>query len=190
MEAAAAALGMGGQLRYAVPANDGAEAVSSPAARQLGAQVYVDIHDNGKAATFVGDSAEQAAAWVETFGALNSSARLVVWETNTRRHDFSRVLLEATDINDLQGAPQRGNGAGSLRVDSRVESFCMEMSGHDDGLDSAQHFLGDQGMLFFLPVGRVGVRVTKGCSSSCRYVLCSARAWVGAAAFRVRLRAG
>ena len=81
-----------------------------------------------------------------------SSARVVLWETNTKRHDYTRVLLEATDINDLQGALQQGNGKGSLRVDSRVESFCMEMSGHDDGLDSKKNYLGDQGMLFFLPV--------------------------------------
>ena len=35
------------------------------------------------------------------------------------------------------------------RVDSRVESFCTEKAGHDDGLWAQQHFLGDQGMTFF-----------------------------------------
>jgi hypothetical protein len=70
-----------------------------------------------------------------------------VWETNTARHDFSRVVAEASDINDLQ----REGWQDSARVDQRVESFCMEKSGHDPCLDSKHGFCGDQGAIFFSP---------------------------------------
>jgi hypothetical protein len=70
-----------------------------------------------------------------------------VWETNTARHDFSRVLAEGVDLNDLQRAGQHDDA----RVDSRVESFCMEKSGHDPCLDTRHGFCGDQGAIFFAP---------------------------------------
>jgi hypothetical protein len=52
---------------------------------------------------------------------------LVNWETNTKRHDFSRLVVEGVDMNHLQAARMGGNGNDSLRLDSRVESFCMEV---------------------------------------------------------------
>lgn len=58
-----------------------------------------------------------------------------------------RVVAEASDINDLQ----RAGWAEDARVDSRVESFCMEKSGHDPCLDTKHGFCGDQGAVFFTP---------------------------------------
>ena len=61
--------------------------------------------------------------------------------------DFSRVVAEGSDLNDLQ----RAGWADDARVDSRVESFCMEKSGHDPCLDTQHGFCGDQGAIFFTP---------------------------------------
>jgi len=116
----------------------GVDAFDTDEARGLGAQLYVDIHDGGS-------SLEAAERWTTKLQSINSSARLVVWETNTRKHDFSRVVVEAQDLNDLV------TSAVHYPLDSRVESFCMEKSGHDDGLWSKQHYLGDQGSVFFAP---------------------------------------
>jgi len=57
------------------------------------------------------------------------------------------VVAEASDINDLQ----RDGWREDARVDSRVESFCMEKSGHDPCLDAKHGFCGDQGAIFFTP---------------------------------------
>ena len=142
MEARAAANGRGGRLKYACPQNTGTDVMNSAAARKLGPQLYVDIHDH---AISLGGVESVAAA----FAASNVSARAVVWETNTRLHDFTRVLAEALDLNQLHAAAAPGGAAAIL--DSRVESFCMEKSGHDPGLQKGNSFLGDQGAVFFLP---------------------------------------
>ena len=144
MEARAQSIGQGGILRYACPANCGDDAVinasfaGNPA---LGERVYVDVHDGGRG------SLEAARGHVSNFVAKGSKARVVVWETNTARHDFSRVVAEASDLNDLQ----REGWLEDARVDSRVESFCMEKSAHDPCLDAEHGFCGDQGAVFFTP---------------------------------------
>jgi alpha-L-arabinofuranosidase len=159
MEAAAKRVGVGGKLKYVCPTNCGANATVLGGARELGdnGQIYIDIHVAGswmKGASGGYQTAPLpyiAQDWVSQFEALNSSARLVVWETNTAKHDFSRVPLEGGDLNQLQGAVAEGSGPGSLnRIDSRVESFCMEMSGHDHALVGT-NTQGDQGSIFFLP---------------------------------------
>jgi hypothetical protein len=49
--------------------------------QQLGERVYVDVHDGGKG------SLGAARGHVRSFEAAGSKARVVVWETNTARHD-------------------------------------------------------------------------------------------------------
>jgi hypothetical protein len=142
METRAKSIGKGGVLKYACPANCGDEEIinasfaGNPA---LGERIYVDIHDGAKG------SLAAAQKHVANFKKAGSKARVVVWETNTARHDFSRVIDEGSDLNDLQ----RGGSSDDARVDSRVQSFCMEKSAHDPGLDTQHHFLGDQGAVFF-----------------------------------------
>ena len=47
---------------------------------------------------------------------------------------------------------QRAGWQEDARVDSRrVESLCMEKSGHDPCLDTKHGFCGDQGAIFFTP---------------------------------------
>ena len=144
MEARAHSLGKGGVLRYACPANCGDDVVinaSFAGTPALGERVYVDVHDGGQG------SLEVARGHVSKFAAAGSKARVVIWETNTARHDFSRVVAEASDLNDLQ----REGWLEDARVDSRVESFCMEKSAHDPCLDAQHGFCGDQGAIFFTP---------------------------------------
>eukprot|EP01051_Picozoa_sp_SAG22_P017068 SAG22_NODE_2549_length_2457_cov_1.877014_1_plen_392_part_00 len=144
MEARAKSIGKGGVLRYACPANCGDSAVinaSFAGSPPLGGRVYLDVHDSAK------QSLSAARGHAAQFKQAGSLARVVVWETNTARHDFSRVVAEASDINDLQ----RAGWMDDARVDSRVESFCMEKSGHDPCLDTKHGFCGDQGAVFFAP---------------------------------------
>ena len=99
MEAAAAKLGKGGLLRYACPNNCGADDIinaSFAGSPPLGDRVYVDIHDGAT------NSLGAARSIVSKFAAAGSKARVVVWETNTARHDFSRVVAEGSGLNDLQ----------------------------------------------------------------------------------------
>ena len=134
MESRARSIGKGGVLRFACPSNaiDVDQVIN--ASRILGDRVYVDVHDGGT------NSLENARTRVASFAAANSPARVVIWETNTARHDFSRVLTEAADLNDLQAGGWRDDA----RVDSRVESFCMEKSGHNPCLTSRHNYCGDQ----------------------------------------------
>ena len=100
----------------------------------------MDIHNDGQT------SVNDASTFVQrVHDAGNSEARVAIWETNTRRHDFSRVNVESSDMIDIF------NYAYLHKLDTRVESFCMEKSGHDDGLVEKQHYLGDQGSVFWLP---------------------------------------
>merc|ERR1711972_862697 len=128
---------MAGKLRYACPAECGIDQVVAAAASGLGDRAYVDVHTGG-------NSLRNVMRWSNLLDSKNSSARLVVWETNTKRHDVSRMLQEAQDLNDLHRAGK------DFRLDQRVESFCMEKSGHDWGLDQQHGYLGDQGAVFFL----------------------------------------
>ena len=142
MEGRAKALGRGGKLKYACPGNCGNNAIinaSFAGSPPLGAQVYLDIHDGATG------SLNAATNVVDAFKQAGSKARVVVWETNTARHDFSRVVDEGADLNDLQRAGWKDDA----RVDSRVESFCMEKSAHDPCLDAQNGFCGDQGAIFF-----------------------------------------
>lgn len=87
MEARAKSIGKGGVLKYACPANCGDAAViaaSFAGSPPLGERVYVDVHDGAK------QSLSAARSHVANFKRAGSKARVVVWETNTARHDFSR----------------------------------------------------------------------------------------------------
>ena len=72
----------------------------------------------------------------------------VAWQRSV-----GRICFYTGYFSTLQGQDmiQLINFGFTTALDTRVESFCMEKSGHDFGLDSAQHFLGDQGSVFFLP---------------------------------------
>lgn len=150
MEKRARSFGLGGTLKYISPGSfgNGAEVMASAMARELGSQLYLDIHTSkGEAKTWgSGRSLQAGRDWTSRLRALNSSARLVVLETNTARHDFSRVIFESSDLNDLQ----RYGRSEDVRIDLRVESFCMEKSGHDPALDARHKYIGDQGAIFFL----------------------------------------
>lgn len=142
METRAKSIGMDGVLRYACPAQCGDDAVinaSFTGSPPLGERVYWDVHAIG--------GPKVAMNTVANFKKAGSKARVVIWETNTARHDFSRVIVEGSDLNDLH----RAGSANEARIDSRVQSFCMEKSGHNPGLDLKHGFLGDQGSLFFTP---------------------------------------
>ena len=139
METQATKLGKGGVLRYACPSNCHPDAAINASKAGLGNRAYIDIHDGAANNVF-----KAAAHLTELFKAAIPMAtdldlpRAVVWETNTARHDFTRVLLEGVQLNQ---AHEHGH---AMRLDSRAESFCAEKSGHDPCLDRKHGYCGDQ----------------------------------------------
>jgi alpha-L-arabinofuranosidase len=152
METRAKALGIEGILKYAAPDQTMNQFlnVSDPRMVALGAQAMIDIHW-GATCSREGLSESSGRKYSAQLDAVRSKARLVVYETNTRCHDFTRVLCEATDMNDLhRSGMSPGKTKSDFRVDQRMQSFCMEISGHDEAL-TKPGYRGDQGSIFVLP---------------------------------------
>jgi len=134
MEDKAKALGMGGDLFYMFPTNEGLNAADAKLAMDLGLpidHIMPDIHIGTGGAIEVG---------INDFNRMpNFLQSAINCETNAETHNHRRALQEAADLNEWFNLDQ----ALSSRFKARTASFCNERSGHFDGFD--------QGISFFLP---------------------------------------
>lgn len=134
MEARAYKVGVPNTLHYLFPDNSGINSTdaASAAALGLGSRLVVDIHTSSTG----GVSGFHGMLQSNNTGAHGWSA--INLETNCGDHTFRRALTEAADLNQFANE-------GSVRLQGRAGSFCMERSGYNEAGAN------DQGIVFFLP---------------------------------------